>query len=62
MFFFLFASFRIRQSSFLGGKFDLTDESIVYVALWETEEVGIDGDEVEMLESLVRHHVCLSAK
>ena len=57
--YFSFAGFRLRRSSFLGGKFDLTDEPIFYSA---TEGVGLDKDKVEIQGSLVRPHVCLSVK
>ena len=49
----LFASFRLRWSSFLGGKFARTNESILHAALGETENVGIDEDKVELPGNLV---------
>ena len=60
--YFLFAGLRLRRSSFLGGRFDPTEESIFHSVLGETEGVGIDKDKVEILGSLVRQRVCLSVK
>ena len=44
---------RLRWSNFQERMFDQTDEPNLHAAPRDTEEVGVDDDKVEILESLV---------